>query len=305
VSIPDLYLAIRLQIEPLIAARRAWLLEAKGVQLAEPTPRDVRNAVVIMLAQMALETNRFKSIQNYNLGGIKCPKGWTECYQHFATREHFAREIAERYIREAPPGTTVEHVDDDDDGKWILVFRGPHPMNRFVAFESLEGAVAHHCGFMIGRLAENATTGRPEWKNARYVDAVERALQNDALGFVTELREKGYFTADPKVYSKSVTSLAREYERAIPADAPTLEPKPPAPVVELVSVAASAPAPQGKPIDAPVAPSPPPVDAPAQTAATAPQTLPRIGNPAPLARVPWFLRLFGLLARLFVRRPMP
>jgi hypothetical protein len=107
------------------------------------------------------------------------------------------------------------------------------------------------------------------------------------------------------VYSKSVASLAREYERAIPADAPTLEPKPPAPVVELVSVAAALPAPQGKPIDAPVAPSPPPVDAPAQTAATAPETLPRIGNPAPLVRVPWFVRLFGLFVRLFVRRPMP
>ena len=42
-----------------------------------------------------------------------------------------------------------------------------------------------------------------------------------------------------------------------------------------------------------------------QEAATAPETLPRIGNPAPLVRVPWFVRLFGLFVRLFVRRPMP
>ena len=303
VAIPDLYLAVRLQIEPLVAAHRE-AARAKGVELREPSPRDLRNAVIIMLAQMSLETGRFKSIQNYNLGGIKCPKGWTECYQHFTTREHFQREIAEKYIREAPAGTKVEHVDDDADGKWILVFRGPHPMNRFVAFETLEDAVAHHCGFMIGRWKDNAKTGRPEWVDARYVGAVDRALENDPLGFVTVLRDKGYFTADPKVYSKSVFSLAREYERTIPADAPALPPKP-EPVRELVSVAASLPAAQGKPIAPADEPKPAPVDPPLQTAAKAPETLPRVGNPAPVVRVPWFVRLFQLVIRLIARRPMP
>lgn len=293
VAIPDLYLAVRLQMEALVAQRHAAALEV-GAASVEPSSRDYRNAAVIMLAQMALETNRFKAIQNYNLGGIKCPKGWTECYQHFATREHFAREIAEKYIREAPPGTKVEHVDDDAEGKWILVFRGPHPMNRFVAFETLEDAVAHHCGFMIGRMSANKKTGAPEWQPARYAAAVDRALANDPLGFVTELRAKGYFTADPKVYSKSVFSIAREYDRTIPADAPKLEPKPAAPVLELVSVAASLTPAQGKPIEEPDGPKPGPSERRAQGVIT-----------APVVRVPWFVRLFQLAIRLIARRPMP
>lgn len=304
VAIPDLYLAVRLQLETLIAERNAATAQASA-SVAQPSSRDFRNATVIMLAQMALETNRFKAIQNYNLGGIKCPKGWTECYQHFTTREHFAPDIAEKYIREAPPGTTVEHVDDDADGKWILVFRGAHPMNRFVAFETLEDAVSHHCGFMVGRMGANKKTGAREWQPARYAQAIDRALENDPLGFVTELRAKGYFTADPKVYSKSVFSIAREYDRTIPADVPKLEPKPTTAPRELVSLAASTQAPQGEPIRTPDEPKPAPVDAPAQTVTTAPETLPRIGNPAPLVRVPWFVRLLQLVIRLFVRRPMP
>jgi len=289
VAIPELYLAVRLQLEPLVTARRA--------EQGKPAPsaEELRAATVIMLAQMALETGRFKSISNYNLGGIKCPKGWTECYQHFTTREHFAPPVASKYMAEAPAGTKVTKVGEDADGKWILSFSGPHPMNRFVAFETLADAVAHHCAFMVGKPAPDG------FREARYVEAVDAALENDPLGFVVKLREKGYFTADPKVYSKNVASIAREYARMVPADA-----APPArPVEPSVSLAATVPAaepetPRHEAPGAPAEPAPLPVPVPAVVAAP----LPRIGDRLEV-RKPWWLRLLGVLVRLFVRKPLP
>ena len=296
VAIPDLYLAVRLQIEPLVAAHRE-AARAKGVELHEPSPRDFRNAVIIMIAQMSLETGRFKSTYNFNLGGAKCPDGWSGCYQHFTTREHLEPELARKHIADAPPGTTVEHIGDDGGGKWILLFRGPHPMNRFVAFETLAEAVAHHCQFMIGAWKPNKKTGALEWKDARFVGAVDRALENDPLGFVTVLSDKGYFTGDPKIYSKSVFSLAREYERTIPADAPALPPKP-EPVRELVSVAASVPAVEHE--TPAVAPTAPRDEAPAPAVVTPPaMPLPQIGTGLTREEPrPWWVRLLSWLFRM-------
>ena len=289
VAIPELYLAVRLQLEPLVAARRA----EQGRPAA--TAEELRAATVIMLAQMALENGRFKSISNYNLGGIKCPRGWTECYQHFTTREHFAPPVASKYMAEAPAGTKVTKVGEDADGKWILTFSGPHPMNRFVAFETLADAVAHHCAFMVGKPAADG------FREGRYVKAVDAALENDPLGFVTELRDKGYFTADPKVYSKNVASIAREYARLVPADAPA----PPArPVDASLTLAATLAPPEpetarSEPPARPAEPAPLPVPV-----AVVAAPLPRIGEPLEVRR-PWWVRLLGLVLRLFARRPMP
>ncbi len=289
VAIPELYLAVRLQLEPLVNARRAE--QGKGAASAE----ELRAATVIMLAQMALETGRFKSISNYNLGGIKCPKSWAECYQHFTTREHFAPPVASKYMAEAPAGTKVQKVGEDADGKWILSFSGPHPMNRFVAFETLADAVAHHCAFMVGKPAPDG------FREARYVEAVDAALANDPLAFVTKLRDKGYFTADPKVYSKNVASIAREYAKLVPDTAPAA---PTRPVEALVSLAATVPAPEPEAarVEAPAAPGEP---APVTPPPVAPVDLPRIGEPLAQAHRPWWIRLLVWLGRVLVRRPLP
>lgn len=290
VAIPELYLAVRLQLEPLVNARRAE--QGRGAASAE----ELRAATVIMLAQMALETGRFKSISNYNLGGIKCPKSWTECYQHFTTREHFAPPLASKYMAEAPAGTKVQKVGEDADGKWILSFSGPHPMNRFVAFETLADAVAHHCAFMVGKPAPDG------FREARYVEAVDAALANDPLAFVTKLRDKGYFTADPKVYSKNVASIAREYAKLVPDTAPAA---PTRPVEALVSLAATVPAPEPQTprVEAPAQPAP--ILPPAPPPMTPVPALPRIGEPAEEPARPWWIRLLVWVARLLVRRPLP
>ena len=168
-------------------------------------------------------------------------------------------------------------------------------MNRFVAFATLADAVAHHCAFMVGKPAPDG------FREARYVEAVDAALANDPLAFVTKLRDKGYFTADPKVYSKNVASIAREYAKLVPDTAPAA---PTRPVEALVSLAATVPAPEPETprVEAPAAPGEP---APVTPPPVAPVDLPRIGEPLAQAHRPWWIRLLVWLGRVLVRRPLP
>lgn len=264
----EVYLALRLQLE---------------AQLGSPPPRE---AVTILLGQMALETGRFKSAMNYNLGGIKCPKSWPGCWQHFTTTERLPAAVAAKYLEEHVPDATVELVTRDGDS-WTLRFRGKHPVNRFVAFESLEAAVEHHVAFLLGR----------------YRSAVELAITTkSAEAYVQRCYELRYFTADPNTYARNVASLSREYGRTLPPDP---APAPPTrPVEALVSLAATVPAPEPQTarIEAPTAPSEPTSPAPPPVA---PVVLPRIGEPAEERPRPWWLRLLVWLGKLLVRRPLP
>lgn len=257
VSPAEVYLALRLQL---------------AAQMGAPQPRA---GVAILVGQMALETGRFKASQNYNLGGIKCSGKWAGCWQHFATLEVLPRAAAEKYMREVPPGATVAIVHDAGD-RVTLKFSGRHPVNKFVAFESLDAAIEHHVAFLLGR----------------YRTAVAFAMAGSAQAYADELYRLGYYTGDREAYGKSVASLGREYDRTLPPD-PTPE-APTIPVVESVSVAASLPAREvQEPRQEPPAP---PVAPPLATVA-----LPRIGEPAPLAQVPWLVRFFFWIARLFLR----
>jgi hypothetical protein len=237
VSPAEVFLALRLQL---------------AAQLGAPPPRE---AVAIMLGQMALETGRFRSVMNYNLGGIKCSKSWPGCWQHFTTTERLPMRTAQKYLDEVPQDSTVELVERSGD-LWTLRFKGRHPVNRFVAFGSLDAAIEHHVAFLLGR----------------YRSAVEVAVSTrDAEAYVTECHRLGYFTGAAAAYRASVRSLAREYARTRPADpAPVTPMPPPEPVV---SVAASVPAPvPERPATAPSAPRDAPRDAPPRPRANPPTT---------------------------------
>lgn len=265
----------------------AALYLALRVQLAQQLGHaPTREATTILLGQMALETGRFRSVMNYNLGGIKCPTKWPGCWQHFTTTERLPASIAERYLRDVPPDATVELVTRNGD-LWTLRFKGKHPVNRFVAFESLEAAVEHHVAFLLGR----------------YRSAVELAMTTgSAEAYVQRCYELRYFTADPEGYAKSVASLAREYRRTLPPDPAPAAPA--RPVEALVSLAATVPAPEPETarVEAPALPGEPAAPAPPPVA---PVTLPRIGEPLAEAPRPWWLRLLVWLGRVLVRRPLP
>lgn len=270
VQAAEVFLALRLQL---------------AAQLGASPPRE---AVAIMLGQMALETGRFRSVMNYNLGGIKCSKSWPGCWQHFTTTERLPMRTAQKYLDEVPPDSAVELVERFGD-VWTLRFRGKHPVNRFVAFESLDAAVEHHVAFLLGR----------------YRSAVEVAVSTrDAEAYVSECHRLGYFTGDADIYRKSVSSLAREYVRTMPAET---TPEPPTRhETTPVSVAASVPAVEHE--TPAVAPTAPRDEAPAPVVVTPPaMPLPQIGTGLTREEPrPWWVRLLSWLVSAmtgkFVRR---
>lgn len=260
VSPVEVYMALRLQLEAQLGREQT-----------------TRAGTVILLGQMALETARFEATMNYNFGGVKCSPKWPGCWQHFTTTEHFAEAEAARYIAEAPPGTKVERIGVDDTGKVILRFSGRHPMTKFRAYETLDDAVASHVRFLLG---------------ARYRNAVHLAMAGRADDYAQALRVAGYYTGDAATYARSVRKLAREYDEKMPKDS---IPAPPRPSEAVVSVAASVPAPMV--VEAVLAPVAPPQPSPVAPPPVAPVELPRIGEPAPVAVVPWWLRLLRWLLR--------
>ena len=216
----DVFLALRMQL---------------GIQLGREVPRQ---GALILLAQMALETGRFKSCMNYNLGGIKASKKWAGDFQHFTTLEVLPMALAAKYLEDVPAESTVEII-KTVDGMSTVRFAWRHPVNNFVAFETMDGAMEHHVGFLLGR----------------YRSAVECAMGGSATGFVSELYRLKYFTGDRASYEKSVASLAREYEHTFAPDAPPVAPTPP--VVELVTIAATvAPVVEARPAIPPPGPAP-------------------------------------------------
>lgn len=263
VSPAEVYVALRLQLEAQLGREQT-----------------TRAGAMILLGQMALETGRFQSTMNYNFGGVKCGPSWKGCWQHFATLEHVSEDEAQVHLAHVPPGAKVERVGVGDDGRVILRFSGRHPVNRFRAYETLDDAVASHVRFLLGQ---------------RYRPSVHLAMAGRADDYAISLRAAGYYTGDAATYARNVRQLAREYEQSLPSDVPIPAPQPPRP--EVVTVAATVT--PAEPAPAPLAP--PAKPAPVVTVAPVPDTLPRIGDPAPVV-VPWWARLLRWLFSLAARR---
>lgn len=264
----EVYLALRLQLQAQLGAEQT-----------------TRAGAMVLLGQMALETGRFRASMNYNLGGVKCGPQWPGCWQHFTTHETYSRSHAQELIEHCPPGASVRIVKDLGEDVEVEI-AGKHPDNKFRAFEDLDAAVAAHVRFLLGQ---------------RYRKAVLLAMGGNADAYARALRTAGYYTGSADDYAKNVRQLAKEYDADLPADPPTkaperLENEP----LTLAATVAPPDAPEARK-EAPASPVPAsPVAPPVATA----EPLPRIGEPLEV-RVPWWLRLFGLLIRLFARRTMP
>lgn len=263
----EVYLALKLQLE---------------TQLQHPVQR---KAAVILVAQMALETGRFKSTMNWNFGGVKCTDGWQGCWQHFPTHEHWSPEEFKENSALCKGDAAITYVGPSKKpGKGEYLVTGHHPANKFRAFTSFDDAISHHVSFLLGR----------------YRKAVDVALLGDPSGYVMAIHRLGYFTAPPETYAHGVELMTAEFMRSLPAD-----PEPPreGPKDALVSVAASTSPPEApKAVLAPAtAPQPvlPPLAPPPVV------VLPRVGEPLKKPEQPWYWRLLGFLFRLLARRPMP
>lgn len=263
----EVYMALRLQLEAQLGKEQT-----------------TRAGAMILLGQMALETGRFEATMNYNFGGVKCSSSWAGCWQHFTTTEHVTEADAERHLAMAPAGAKVERVGVDDDGRVILRFSGKHPVNKFRAFETLDDAMKHHVAFLLGK---------------RYRTAVHLAMAGRADDYAIALRSAGYYTGDAATYARNVRLLAREYDGKMPPEQAPVAP-PTRPADELVSLAATVPAPVPQ---TPVVTPPRPSDeAPAPVIAPPAMPLPQIGTGLTREEPrPWWVRLLAWLFRLTSR----
>ena len=166
----------------------AWL------QLFNEIPK--KESICILLAQSALETGRWKSMHCWNFGNIKSVANDGRDYCYFACNEELDPNYAKKVVANSNglakiTGYTVK-------GKAIVWLYRPHPGCKFRAFDTIEEGAIDHLSFIRYRYGKKAGV----W------DAV---LKGDVVSYCQALSKNGYFTADVGGYTKSVSSIFREY----------------------------------------------------------------------------------------------
>lgn len=104
----------------------------------------------------------------------------------------------------------VKHVEGDghdycelpntweiENGKRV-VYQPPSPQTWFRAYASLEEAMEHHLAFLA----------------KRYGNAWSAITSGDPVGFATQLKARGYFTAPLADYVHGLSSLVAEFKRS-------------------------------------------------------------------------------------------
>lgn len=155
-----------------------------------------RKIIHILHAQSALETGHWRSVMNYNLGGAK---KHGECdWTYFTTTERFQDSTAQKYVASSKPGAEVT-VLKTGDGWTTLKFSGKQQMNCFASWDDLDTAARDHLSLLF----------------RRFPKAIERAKAGDVEGYVRELKKANYFTASEADYTKTVSSIAKSYEKRL------------------------------------------------------------------------------------------
>lgn len=192
--LPDVITTIK-PVELLTALVDGWRA------LWAETPK--RESVLVLAAQSALETARWKSCHCYNLGNAKGVSADGRDWTFFVCNEVLAKAQAERLASLSKPRTDVPSKRDavitsyTGTGSAILWCYPDNPVARFRAFRSLhEGAIDY-----LGMLRKRFGAAWP---------AVEAG---DPRAFVQAIKAQGYFTASEKPYENSVASIFAEFSR--------------------------------------------------------------------------------------------
>lgn len=178
-----------------VTPEQVFLALGTAWQLLTGSPPD-RKIIHILHAQSALETGHWKAIMNYNLGGAK---RHGECdWTYFTTTERFQDAAAQKYVASSKPGSEVT-VLKRENGWTTLRFSGKQQMNCFASWDDLDSAAKDHLALLF----------------RRFPSAIEAAKKGDAVGYVRELKKRGYFTASEAEYAKIVNSIAKSYEKKL------------------------------------------------------------------------------------------
>lgn len=179
------------QLTPLTFQQAADSMRAALASVTKVKSLDV---LALALAKNALETGRWKSCHNFNLGNIKAGDSFVGMYTAFACNEVLTENGKRVVVWFSPRGRL-----DRKGGKVVAQpFDAEpwHPQCRFRAYANEYDGSFEYVDFVAG---------------GRYAAAWQSLLIGDAVGFVHNLKAKGYFTADEGEYLVGVRSMQKEF----------------------------------------------------------------------------------------------
>lgn len=158
-----------------------------------------RNTLLVAVSQSALETGRWCSLWNFNLGNAKSD-GVTGDWTFYTCGEDLPSHVAQHLAAE-----DARIKIKWDNGTIASIIVSPdHPICRFRAFGSLDDGCKDYLNLIF----------------ARFGGAWPALLAGDPRGFVVALKAAGYFTANVDIYAASVVALFNEFSK-IDWDLPT------------------------------------------------------------------------------------
>jgi len=166
-----------------------------------------KEQLLILMAQSAIETGRWKYNHSYNFGNVKSVEGDGRDYCYFACWEVFSKSVAAAYAASAKPGALAAITENRSDGTAVVWFYPEHPACRFRAYEvhDANGKIDEWSSMVLG------LTDYLALLHKRFYKAWPSVLKGDPAEFVRALKTQGYFTADLQPYIDSEVSLFREF----------------------------------------------------------------------------------------------
>lgn len=156
-------------------------------------PRGSSGSVLALaLAKCALETGRWKSTHCWNMGNVKAGDDFAGMFTAFACGE----ELKEGSCWFEPDGT-IKNLTKGTIARPITYEVPPgHPQTRFRAYANGFDGAFEYVDFV---------------KSGRYAQAWLSLLAGDAVGYVHNLKAKGYFTGAEAPYTAGVVSMQKEF----------------------------------------------------------------------------------------------
>lgn len=159
----------------------------------------LKDSIILLLSQWALETGHGSSMWCYNLGNVKAQPTGAYDYCFFACNELLPTATAHR-IAAADPEHAKITADRADGNSWIW-FYPKHLYSCFRGYQSLDAGTLAHLKLM----------------HTRFEKAWPFVASGDPVGFCHALKQQRYYTADEGAYTAGVVSVFSRYRKELAA----------------------------------------------------------------------------------------
>lgn len=165
------------------------------------------SSLLVLMAQSALETGRWKYIHNYNFGNAKSVAGDGRDFCFFACFEVFSKAVAAAYEANSKPEAPAKITEQHSNGTATVWFYPEHPACRFRAYQVLNGdnTIDEWSSLVLGM------TDYLGMLNKRFNKCWQAVLDGQPEEFVRALKAQGYFTAELQPYIDIENALFKEF----------------------------------------------------------------------------------------------